>query len=59
MRNIVLKSTISILVIIVIFLISLFLFEGYMNHVCITECISAGRTNDWCEQGCFELRMME
>ena len=48
-----------IMVIIIIYLIILFLFEWYLKSNYMSECLSNGKNENWCERTWFELRMME
>lgn len=59
MKKIITKALKNILIIIIIYLSALFLYETYQKYDYINECISKGRTKNWCEETWWELRMME
>ncbi len=59
MKKKIFKSLLVVLAIPVIYLVLLFLFEVYLKHEYVNECILSGKTKDWCKQTWVELRMME
>jgi len=59
MKKKIFKSLLIVLAILVIYLVLLFLFEAYLKHEYVNECILSGKMKDWCEQTWVELRMME
>ena len=59
MKKYFLKSVGAITTLIVVYLILLLLFESYLKHEYIENCLSTGKMKDWCEKTWLELRMME
>ena len=59
MKQKIFKTLLVMLTIILIYLVLLFLFEAYLKHEYVNECLLSGKIKDWCDQTWFEQRMME